>query len=811
MEYAPKEQVLTHLRRLLKWNPEILTPHLGGLMDVPEARELAQQVLERPEGLDQEHAIRLEAVVLDHGRPVLFIRNNTFVPSPDTEWQGRLEQSRTVIQQQLAAVGRIELRVQGFRSGQEIHVGTGFMIGPRVLLTNRHVAEVFCHADGTILPWYSPRVDFVEEFERDPDQECRIIRALTIGRSLDFALFEVAAASGTPLPEPLTFARQKPAALQDGEHGTLIFIVGYPAMDRNLPPRLQARIFEGIFGVKRLAPGRLREIQAGFAADSQTQEIQLVSDYTSLGGNSGSPVCDLDTGQVLGLHYAGAYLQANYAVPIWSLTAHITHAIDATRTPRAFGMLSPATASSRMPEGLSVDAVQHLQECLRNAPDDTLAYFRSVWDGELSLGDLHSALHMLRATAEHAGGTATEAAIEAAFQDVRPEAVWPPAHWGMGEITLPGDFSFPDMTETIPIEPPSYKFETKRDAAGWVHHTAQAFLANELGLLPKTRFRWAEDSASHFVYLMGEPRTSDSQVRIGLFSDFGTGLYHSRYIAWHMARWEPRLDYAIHLGDVYYKGTAEEFTAHFTQPLQALLQHTPLFALNANHEMLSGGMAYFQAMDARRTAANGPARHVQEGSYFCLRSKTDQYQIIGLDTAYHARGRHSERRLNDWLAVQLERKRTHGTITILLSGDQPYDVKSGEQTDLLSKDLHAFVEAGLIDLWFWGNEHYCALYRRTPATPFIGSCIGHGGYPYSRMDRGDVAASLRSQLQFLESAPRFPEATGVRPDRGNNGFAVLTLTHDGSIELAYVDWMRHERFRTTLRQHTTAAGMNFLD
>ena len=38
-------------------------------------------------------------------------------------------------------------------------------------------------------------------------------------------------------------------------------------------------------------------------------------DASTLGGNSGSAVIDLETGEAVGLHFAGSYLQANYAVP----------------------------------------------------------------------------------------------------------------------------------------------------------------------------------------------------------------------------------------------------------------------------------------------------------------------------------------------------------------------------------------------------------------------------------------------------------------------------------------------------------------
>ena len=41
----------------------------------------------------------------------------------------------------------------------------------------------------------------------------------------------------------------------------------------------------------------------------------MTHDSSTLGGNSGSALIDVATGRVVGLHFAGRYLEANYAVP----------------------------------------------------------------------------------------------------------------------------------------------------------------------------------------------------------------------------------------------------------------------------------------------------------------------------------------------------------------------------------------------------------------------------------------------------------------------------------------------------------------
>jgi hypothetical protein len=94
--------------------------------------------------------------------------------------------------------------------------------------------------------------------------------------------------------------------------GRQVYAVGYPAWDgrRNDPEHMQ-RIFTNVFNVKRLQPGEIIE-------SLDTQSL-FTHDCSTLGGNSGSCVVDLESHQVIGLHFGGRYLQANYAVALWNL------------------------------------------------------------------------------------------------------------------------------------------------------------------------------------------------------------------------------------------------------------------------------------------------------------------------------------------------------------------------------------------------------------------------------------------------------------------------------------------------------------
>ncbi|WP_437931244.1 metallophosphoesterase [Sorangium sp. So ce291] len=416
------------------------------------------------------------------------------------------------------------------------------------------------------------------------------------------------------------------------------------------------------------------------------------------------------------------------------------------------------------PVGLEI-----LEERLQEAPEEVLARARAAWDQELTEEELRRAIAEAMAL--------FRAAPSALQMDSAAE------HAAAG-YALPQEFEFPGIAlDEIGIDPGSTKFETAKDAARWVLFAGPWVVQQQFA--KKAPFRWHHQYRSGFVYDLPSP-TDASPVEIALVSDFGTGLYTSAYIAKQFRTRAKPFEYVIHLGDVYYAGRESEFATNFVPFLNPILDRSRVFTLNANHEMYSLGKPYFRYIDERKQAAS---IQQQEGSYFCLRS--DRLQIVGIDTAYFGQGRHREDPLRHWLERVLREGRERGLTNILLSSDHPYDYGSLHLTALLDQDLRRVsISEQLVDLWFWGNVHYCALFDQSGSLPFIGSCIGHGGYPYTRMRHG---AKSVAEVRFLETAGRFPEWTKLRPDRGNNGYCALSLHASGSIELRYIDWMSRDR------------------
>ena len=184
------------------------------------------------------------------------------------------------------------------------------MVGDGLLMTNRHVAELFAKGLGrealSFIPGQSAAVDFLRERDR-PDSLLFQVRSVAMVHPYwDMALLEV---DGLASVTPLSLSTAPPGDLRERD----VVVVGYPALDPRNAVDVQNRIFDGVFNVKRLQPGKLRDVESirsfGHAVEAVTH------DSSTLGGNSGSAVVDVKTGEVVGLHFAGIYLEANYAVP----------------------------------------------------------------------------------------------------------------------------------------------------------------------------------------------------------------------------------------------------------------------------------------------------------------------------------------------------------------------------------------------------------------------------------------------------------------------------------------------------------------
>jgi endonuclease G len=287
--------------------PADLMPH-----SIPDGVDsaLVEKTVEKvakDEPLEPIESFALEAIIIPDKRPAIDIINGDFtVDHPlwrdyatDADIHGRICKA-------LPSVGRIELPGNmAYPYG-----GTGFVVGPNLLMTNRHVAGIFADGLGVrglhFQTGAAAGVDFLKELGGGSAYlDVRGIRL--IHPYWDMALLEVEGLDATRAP--LRFALGEPDSLA----GRKVAVIGYPAFDPRNDATVQNQVFRGVYNVKRLQPG----LAGGRnPIDSFGKTVPATThDASTLGGNSGSLILDVETGLVLGLHFGGLYLKRNYGVP----------------------------------------------------------------------------------------------------------------------------------------------------------------------------------------------------------------------------------------------------------------------------------------------------------------------------------------------------------------------------------------------------------------------------------------------------------------------------------------------------------------
>jgi hypothetical protein len=248
-------------------------------------------------------------------------------------------------------------------------------------------------------------------------------------------------------------------------------------------------------------------------------------------------------------------------------------------------------------------------------------------------------------------------------------------------------------------------------------------------------------------------------------------------------------DVLIHLGDIYYAGTAEENRANFLNLIKATAPNIPVYTLSGNHDMYAGGKPYYWLLSQLNTA---PALqpYAQKASYFCLRSAN--WQILAMDT-----GLHDTSPLNvasnvtfldpkeaTWLVDKLNN--AGGRQTILLSHHQLFTaygdgVGQGPSGKPLAYNPHLYSVFGPylnnIALWLWGHEHNFEFFN-----PYLGlkkgRCIGASAIP-SLVSQNPYGVMQNPDLQGQSALPT--PAPGMLPLSVNrdgvyfHNYAILTL------------------------------------
>ena len=254
----------------------------------------------------------------------------------------------------------------------------------------------------------------------------------------------------------------------------------------------------------------------------------------------------------------------------------------------------------------------------------------------------------------------------------------------------------------------------KHDWVGWL----KSFLVS-----------WAKKKSDYHDMLRPANAIQDSlpdTARIAVFSDWGTALYGAPHIADAIRR-AGAFDVVMHLGDVYYAGTKEEMRKRFLKvwPFVAGARNR---GLNSNHDMYSGGHAYFGLV---------LPRFDQASSYFAMQN--DYWTLVCLDTAYKDFDLDTEQ--IDWIRDVLDQA---GQRKVVFFSHHQLFSRLDDQGKELAKRLSKILEAQQVDYWFWGHEHRCVIYDAHETWGLRGRCVGHGGIPQKRgsVKDGDIFQSV---------------------------------------------------------------------
>lgn len=271
-----------------------------GLPRVPDSEKAAQAALDKlRSGRARPTATELAALefVIRMMRPAPLSRHGELEPLPaergSSVYQGDVsaawERFRANTKRIMYSVGRLDRS-----AGPNAETGTGFLVTHDLVLTNHHVVSALSHGADELDPGMAV-IKFYQEYEGlEAVPSCPVTKVVAIHPTLDMALLQVQLPDDRPALALATGAL--PAHV-------LVGTIGYPFQDDRNPLFVDS-IYQGTYGVKRGAIGEVIDQQANLIAH----------DCSTLGGNSGSPVLALDTGEVIGLHFTGEFMYRNGAV-----------------------------------------------------------------------------------------------------------------------------------------------------------------------------------------------------------------------------------------------------------------------------------------------------------------------------------------------------------------------------------------------------------------------------------------------------------------------------------------------------------------
>ena len=215
-----------------------------------------------------------------------------------------------VLMEAYRATGRIGFAQEGVPTNDDVSLGTGFLIGRNLVMTNQHVYQAYKHyLEGD----ECGGIEFIAERDRDAsDYYAFDGNPPIVLPELDIAIFRTA--EKVENRHPIKRVHIPTDDLAERE----VIVVGYPCPFEVDDYILSLVEPDPIFAVKRVTQGQVfrhstdKDAPFGilYKVDQMInprEELTAVChNATTLPGNSGSPVLCAKTGKLVGVHFAGS-------------------------------------------------------------------------------------------------------------------------------------------------------------------------------------------------------------------------------------------------------------------------------------------------------------------------------------------------------------------------------------------------------------------------------------------------------------------------------------------------------------------------
>lgn len=296
-----------------------------------ESEEKAVESQKAAEKLEEQNAAMTETFVKLSGRPALRVckdQIDDFVPEV---WNAPLRKHQEQLIRTIQATGR--LQITGDPDWPQDYVGSCFVVSRDTVLTTTTVAGTFAKRDG-MERWklrtvpgreVTVSVNFAADSCGSPPELFKVVRILYMDEEYlgGVALLQTSPLGTTHRPLPLAV---NPPAPMDRMIDRLVYIVSYPAIDSRLPNKVNEQILGLTSGVKRVSPGKVIKLPDLSGMVEQPSEKRIGNDCTTMGGSSGGPLVDLETGKVIGVSFAGKLVEGgvkeNQALSMWTILSN---------------------------------------------------------------------------------------------------------------------------------------------------------------------------------------------------------------------------------------------------------------------------------------------------------------------------------------------------------------------------------------------------------------------------------------------------------------------------------------------------------